>query len=656
MLHRLFDRFPDLRERGRFGLLGFPVGVVLGQRPPVDGFRARVIDREAPPVHQQLEVAAAALRDVGLQLESQLAAGRGPEPAGGAAEQRVGAFEHRFADQVVGEVDPRGDAFGRGGGEGIVDGFVERLRGRGGAASGGGEGDRRARGREQRQGCDDDDESKSGDASQVAHRSLIVVPGLARQIPQRTRGIALIGALTLFVAALMLCLDGTRDGDLYLQLASGRYIATHGLVSVDPFRTIAHGEPWLNQQWLSELLAYRLSLLLGVTGLTVGYAVLLAAPLGLLLWLCRRKGLGMMIALAVLYCPGLWTIVHPRAAGFSLFAFSLLVVIVALAWMRVETGPALSRLRWAMPAALALFALWANLHGGFPAGLLLIAVVVAGLLLDRWRGERAVDARRVALLATTGLLAACTVLVATPLGYQLIAYLASFGNSAISLASSEWRPALQSPAAILYLAVAAAFVLWLWTRRGSPALTPVLVAVVFLALAALSLRNVVFVGPVIALAIVSLAPDRPLRIPLPLIGLALLVSATAAATWAAAVGPARNEPILDARLIDYALGRPPPAGHIAAYAGIGSYMLWRSPRARVELDGWLEHFSAAELRDTYAVLDGRVADPLPYVRRLRIGAAIVDRHRSIRSLREHGFRVEFHTAAGTYLVKARRSP
>ncbi len=155
----------------------------------------------------------------------------------------------------------------------------------------------------------------------------------------------------------------------------------------------------------------------------------------------------------------------------------------------------------------------------------------------------------------------------------------------------------------------------------------------------------------IALAIVSLAPDRPLRIPLPLIGFALLVSVAAAATWAAAVGPARNEPILDARLIDYALGHPPPAGHIAAYAGIGSYMLWRSPRARVELDGWLEHFSAAELRDTYAVLDARVADPTPYVRRLRIGAAIVDRHRTIRSLREHGFRVEFHTAAGTYLVK-----
>ncbi len=69
---------------------------------------------------------------------------------------------------------------------------------------------------------------------------------------------ALIGALTLLTAALALCFDGTRDGDLYLQLASGPFVAAHGVVNVDPFKTIAHGSPWLNQQWLCELLVYQL--------------------------------------------------------------------------------------------------------------------------------------------------------------------------------------------------------------------------------------------------------------------------------------------------------------------------------------------------------------------------------------------------------------
>ena len=153
----------------------------------------------------------------------------------------------------------------------------------------------------------------------------------------------------------MLCLDGTRDGDLYLQLASGRFVAAHGFSAVDPFQTIAHGEPWLNQQWLDELLAFQVARWVGVTGLTVAYAFLLAAPLALLLWLCRRKGLAMMAALAVLYCPGLWVIVHPRAAGFSLLAFSLLVAILALAWLRRGPERRRGRLRWAVPATLAVF-------------------------------------------------------------------------------------------------------------------------------------------------------------------------------------------------------------------------------------------------------------------------------------------------------------
>jgi hypothetical protein len=452
----------------------------------------------------------------------------------------------------------------------------------------------------------------------------------------------------------MLCLDGTRDGDLYLQLAGGRFVALHGFSLVDPFQTIAHGEPWLNQQWLDELLAYRLVGWIGVTGLTVAYACLLAAPLGLLLWLCRRKGPAMMIALAAFYCPGLWVIVHPRAAGFSLLAFSLLVAVLALAWLRrgpAELPPV--RLRWAVPATLSVFALWANLHGGFLAGLLLIGLAVCGLALE-WRlgGRSGADARRLGLLALTGVLAIATVMLATPLGGGLLSYLASFRNPAISAVSSEWRPAFQSPPAIAYVGLAAAFAGWLWLRaRGARSPTPALVAIAFLALALVSLRNLVFVGPVIALAIASLAPDRQVRAPWPLVGALVAASAGLAATWAIAVGPARNEPILERRLIEYAVRHPPPSGHIASYAGIGSYMLWRSPRAPVELDGWLEHFSAAELRGTYAVVDGRFANPTRYVRRLRIGAVIADRAVAIRALRRHGFRVAYRTPAGAYLVK-----
>jgi hypothetical protein len=465
---------------------------------------------------------------------------------------------------------------------------------------------------------------------------------------------ALICALTLLSAALMLCLDGTRDGDLYLQLASGRFISAHGLVAADPFQTVAHGQPWLNQQWLAELGGYDVARSVGVTGLTILYAALLAAPLALLLWLCRRTGVAMLIAVVALYCPGAWMIVHPRAAAFSMLGFSLLVAILALHWLRADAGrPARARLRWVVAATLLIFAVWANLHGGFVAGLILIAVATCGLALE-WRLgiAGAIGLRRIGLLALTGVLATATVTVATPLGDGLWSYLASFGNPAIALVSAEWRPAFQSPFAISYIVVAGAFAFWLYAkggRRRSPA--TLLVVVAFLAMAVISQRNAVYIGPVLALLIASIAPERALKVPPALVVLAGAGTVAMALVWALTVGPARNEPLLDARLIGYALKHPPARGHIASYAGVGSYMLWRSPRAPVVLDGWLEHFSEAQLRGTYSLLDGRASDPTRAVRRLGIGAAIVTRRKAIDVLRAQGFAVELRTPAGSYLVK-----
>ncbi len=472
-----------------------------------------------------------------------------------------------------------------------------------------------------------------------------------------TRTYSLIGALVLLVGALMLCFDGTRDGDLYLQLLGGRLIAQHGFTTVDPFPTIAEGSSWLNQQWLTELTVYQVSRLIGITGLTIAYATLIAAPLALLLWLCRHKGATMMVALAALYCPGLWVIVHPRAAGFTLLAFSLIVGIVVMTWLVPRSLPkANRRFRIGIPMILLVFALWANFHGGFIAGLLLLAMVTFGLALDRLRGlSDAIGAHRIIVLALTGALAVITISVATPLGGSIWSYILSFRNPAIALVSSEWDPAFDSPLALLYLAIAAAFAVWLWSKVSSPRpLGPLIVTAGFVVFALLALRNLIFIGPALAMQIAILAPDRGLAIPRPVIGLAFAASAAAAIAWVFSVGPARNEQPLGSTLVRYATEHPPREGHIASYAGIGSYMLWRAPHTPVELDGWLEHFSAEELRGTYALLDGRKANPSRLIAKLHIGAVIADRRTAIKRLLAHGFVVKFATREGSYLV--RRAP
>jgi len=145
---------------------------------------------------------------------------------------------------------------------------------------------------------------------------------------------ALIGALLALSGALAVCLDRFHNGDFYLSLVSGRIIAQHGLATQYPFATIAHGGTWLNQQWLSELAFFRISEWIGPTGLTVLYAGLITVPLALLLWLCRTKGSRMLVAVAAFYFPGVLAVIHPRAAGFTVVIFSLLVALLVVTWER----------------------------------------------------------------------------------------------------------------------------------------------------------------------------------------------------------------------------------------------------------------------------------------------------------------------------------
>jgi hypothetical protein len=467
---------------------------------------------------------------------------------------------------------------------------------------------------------------------------------------------ALIGALIVLVCALALCLDRFHNGDYYLSLVSGRLVAQHGVVDHYPFATIAKGGTWLNQQWLSELAFFRISQVLGPTGLTVLYAVLITAPLALLLWLCRRKGWHMLVAVTAFYFPGLLAVIHPRAAGFTVVIFSLLVALLAVVWRGRAGADRERRPRWWVGVAIvALFALWANLHGGFIAGLLLLGLVTVGFAIDHWRGIPGnLPLSRIAALALIGVLAAAAVTFATPLGAAIWSYLLSFQNQAISLASTEWGSAFGDPLALLYLALATGFAAWMWVRSPRPRrATTLLVTAGFLVFAGYSIRNIVFIGPVLALQVAWTAPNRspgPLRWPVALAG---SVAAAAALVVAAILGPARDDPTLGFPVADYAIAHPPEKGRIVTYAGVGSYINWRSPKTRVVLNGWLEHFTSQELRDNYGVLRNGAPDLRAALRRLKAGAVIAHVHSAITALEAAGYQPVYSTPQGTYLVRSR---
>jgi MFS family permease len=464
----------------------------------------------------------------------------------------------------------------------------------------------------------------------------------------------LMGALTLLVGAVALCADRGRNGDLYLDLFTGRFIAEHGWVGHDPFPTIAQGETWLNQQWLAELSFYGVGSAIGLTGLTVLYAALLAVPLALLLWACRRKGATMLIAIAALYLPGLFAVIHPRPAGFTVLAFSILVLIILAVWRSPgQLGGVARRPRLALVAIALLFAIWANLHAGFVAGLLLIGLVTVGLAVDRWRGVAGgMASHRVALLGLAGVIAVAIVSVATPLGGEIWSYFGKFRNPAIDFASKEWRSTLSSPVATAYLLVSAGFAGWIWWRTPSPRhAAPVLVALGFVVFGALSMRNIIFVAPALAFQVAWAAPNRSerrLRVPIAVAGSAAIVALIA---WATVLGPARDQPHIGSTAVDYAIEHPPLTGKIAVYAGTGSYMLWRDPDTPVVIDGRLEHYTRDQLHSNYILLRGWRDDPTSYVERLGVSAVIAHVPRAIGILERHGFVRQFSAPDGTYLVQ-----
>jgi hypothetical protein len=468
--------------------------------------------------------------------------------------------------------------------------------------------------------------------------------------PFRTK--LLIAILATGVAAVALCLNRDLNGDLYLLLFSGRYVAHHGPVGTDPFPTIEHGRQWLNQQWLSEVGFYGAERGVGTTGITIIYAMLIGLPLALLLAAVRRKGTVPMLVVAALYVPGILAIIHPRAAGFTLLLFAVLLLVL-LGGLRLDPD---ARARaapplWMLAAIPLLFALWANLHGGFIAGLLLVGAVTVGLWIDSRRGEAGAPGSHIAVVAGAGVLGAIAATFATPLGVDIWSYILSFRNPALKLASTEWEPVTHSAPAAAFVVIAACVAAWTWWRAPRPRrVMPVLVAAGFVLFAGSSMRNLIFVAPALAFQIAGTLPDRAEAPGRALVGLAGSAAAAAVIVYAVALGPPNADRVGNPA-VQYAIQHPPQRGRIVAYAGPSSYMLWRAPDTPVAIDGWLEHFTEDELRDNFGLLHGSLADPTPAIRRLHAGAVIAYIPEAIDRLEAHGFVPKVSGPNGTYLVR-----
>jgi len=182
-----------------------------------------------------------------------------------------------------------------------------------------------------------------------------------------------VGVFGLFVALFAMALRPVVDNDLFWHLATGRYIwATGRVPHADPFSWTEPGRAWIAHEWLTETFLYPLYAHGGYPALMLVFASVITAAFAVAYATARLLGAArpiaaLVIGLAALASDHTWG-VRPQMLSLLLTASTLWVLTRAMV-----TGRA--RALWVLPA---LLALWANLHGGFIFGLVIIGLVALG--------------------------------------------------------------------------------------------------------------------------------------------------------------------------------------------------------------------------------------------------------------------------------------
>ena len=245
------------------------------------------------------------------------------------------------------------------------------------------------------------------------------------------------GLLPLWVGAIiyaLFLLAGNRlliDPDTLWQVTIGQWILDHRAVpETDVYSFTMRGQPWISTQWLAQVLYAKAYAAAGWSGPVVLAATAIAATFALLTkFLCKRLGesttLVFVAAALALTVPHLLARPH------------VVAMPIMVAWVG---GLVAAADRRGAPSfqLLPLMALWANLHGGFVFGLVLIAPIALDAVLNADVTLRKALALRWAAFGVAALVAACC----TPYGWDsLLASQKILGLGGALPLIMEWKPA-----------------------------------------------------------------------------------------------------------------------------------------------------------------------------------------------------------------------
>ena len=308
--------------------------------------------------------------------------------------------------------------------------------------------------------------------------------GSARQLPVTDFVAVLIALLLALVTGVALA---QSDGDLLAHINLGRAILAAGSIpkeSAGGFATT--GPTVVFPAWGSAVIFAKAHALGGLAFIVALTAVIAGFTHGIITRVLRRHGVAPMPAVFFAMIAFALASAHWLARP---HLFSMLFSVCLIVLLESER-------RWSIPVIALLFAIWANLHGAWAYGLIVIAAWAGGDLLEWKVGDRGARWR-----ARTGrhVLALCVAAAATlvnPWGVQLHqTVMATLRDAGVPRVIDEYRPpgftSIPDLAFWCIAIVSAAALLRTRRRMPYPALLVVIVTTLFAVLAG---RNIAFFG------------------------------------------------------------------------------------------------------------------------------------------------------------------
>lgn len=297
---------------------------------------------------------------------------------------------------------------------------------------------------------------------------------------------------------LYLCLSqGSQllgDCDTGYHIRAGEWILDHwSIPRTDIFSFHSPPIPWTAHEWLSEVIMAVIHNFSGLTGVVVFFTFLLALTFYLLFLSIRKSGGNILTAVLIVLLATAASQIHWLARP---HVFSLLLFFI---WYRIldeYRDGSRNRLYLLPPIML----LWANLHGGYLLGFMLLAIFLTGEVpaaLSPDQGTRVIAVgrlKRLLMISLLSLAAACV----NPFGWHILLFPFNLvSNKLIMDNVSEFlSPNFHEPSPFKYLLLLLMVVLA--ASRERLRLTDLLLILVFLNMSLYSVRYITLFSIIVA--------------------------------------------------------------------------------------------------------------------------------------------------------------